>query len=377
MKSKEINWSEIYKKESGKLLAILRRYVYDIQIAEDILHESFIKAMESVDSYKSIGAFEAWLKQITIYSALDYLRKNKKQTFLDIEDVNIAEESSENHTNPNSKSIIRNASFSKSDLLEVIDSLPIQQKTIFNLYVIDEYSHKEISNKLDISESVSKTTLSRSRKRIQELLYQKAVSMETNKKKRQGAFVLLSAVGISEMNAMDRLFQDAFKNDNIQPKNNKPLFKKNLEQGKPILIKPSVRLFKTSAIIFIGASTVACVTYCFISSNTNEAEAKLPIENRVFSTKPKTNNIKSLNTVDIKNSEESETNLKTQIKKVETTKTEKENNLQKNNTLTLETKSKPDTSQTIKTAVNDNDTTKQTVLQKKVIFKKKVYIKQQ
>lgn len=65
-----VNWTKIYKNESKKLLAICRRYINDTQIAEDLVHESFIKAIQSVDSFENKGSLEAWLRQITINTTL-------------------------------------------------------------------------------------------------------------------------------------------------------------------------------------------------------------------------------------------------------------------------------------------------------------------
>lgn len=260
-KQQEINWTDVYKKESGRLLSICRRYVIDIQIAEDILHESFIKAIETVDRFDKKGAFEAWLTRITVNTALDYLRKNKKQVFIDIEDECIMHETEmPSDLAGNSKSDFINASFSSTELLEVIDALPIQHKTIFNLYVIDGFSHKEISNSLSITENQSKTTLHRSRKKIQTLLLKKANEKKAEKQKRRLALGIFGLISGTEMNAMDKVFQKTFSRNNVNAKQPDGSFAQNLSQAQPILIKSSIGIAKVALVSISAASIIAFVT---------------------------------------------------------------------------------------------------------------------
>ncbi len=387
MKTKQVDWTDIYNSESGKLLAVLRRYVSDIQVAEDILHESFIKAMQAIESYKNKGAFEAWLKQITIHTALDYIKNIKKQTFVDVDETAIADESTNTLANSNRKDNIQNADFSKEELLDIIDQLPTNQKSVFNLHVIDGYSHKEISSILSITENVSKTTLSRTRKKVQELLHEKAAKKINKKKKRRGVFALMSTATFSSANAMDKLFQNAFKNDFITTTTPlgsiSPQFQHILNQAKPLLIKSSIGIVKTGAIILAGATTAACVTYSIVDNNTNTiADENITTEEIMITTELIPNavifdTIKEINTKTTNSNTKTNTKEKPiSAKKIELTTYKKDDNTKKNNTFALQTAKVLDS--VPKPVIVDKDqidTIQDVVSKKQVVIKKKVYIK--
>ena len=168
-------WDIIYKNNASKLLGICRRYVRDEQQAEDLMHNAFIAAINKIHTYSGTGAVEGWLRRLVINTALLYLRENKKMLFSDSEPVeNQAAADEADGAEETQRKVVEEAGFSREELLEAVDILPEHHKVVFNLYVIDGYTHNEIGEILNISGGTSKSHLARARKKIQQLLFEKA-----------------------------------------------------------------------------------------------------------------------------------------------------------------------------------------------------------
>lgn len=137
-----------------KLFAVCLRYMKDHVRAQDTLQDAFIKIYNNINNYKSEGAFEGWLKKITVNTCLDQLRKDKKL----LSDMAIDGVSHILSTNSYSAEKLM-----AEDLLKLVQSLPDGYRTVFNLFAIEGYSHQEIARQLGISESTSKTQYLRAR----------------------------------------------------------------------------------------------------------------------------------------------------------------------------------------------------------------------
>lgn len=142
---------KLYKLFSSKLYSICLKYSRNATEAEDNLHDSFMTIFEKINGYSFKGSFEGWIKRITVNTALQKYRK--QGAFDDLpynleEDINVTEEQEQ---------------YSLDYLLGVIQSLPDRYRLTFNLYVLDGYSHKEISAMLNISEGTSKSNLARAK----------------------------------------------------------------------------------------------------------------------------------------------------------------------------------------------------------------------
>ena len=153
---------ELYNKYSRKMFAICYRYTANYHTAEDILQESFIKIFDNLKSYKGEGSFEGWMKKIVINSALANFRK-KKNNNISIDDDNTFEIAIEE----NPFNIL-----SAQEIIGMIQSLPNGYREVLNLYIIDGYAHKEISEMLNISEANSKLRLNRARNILKNILSQ-------------------------------------------------------------------------------------------------------------------------------------------------------------------------------------------------------------
>ena len=158
----------LFKKYAKMLYGVCIRYTKDQTAAEDVLHEGFIKIFTKISSYKGKGSFEGWMRRIMVNTALERYRKNFQ--------MYAVSEISDSDIGINTNSIISN--LSAQDLLNLVKELPAAYKLVFNMYAIDGYSHKEISEILNISVGTSKSNLSRARKILQKKVKQHFIMPE-------------------------------------------------------------------------------------------------------------------------------------------------------------------------------------------------------
>jgi len=155
--------AEVYQLFSGKLFALSLKYAKSKTDAEDVLQDSFIQAFQKINQFKDKGSFEGWLKRIVINTALQkYRDKSPLQLIKSEYELSNLEEEEVN--------VISNDNVDIDYLMKMIQNLPNRYRLVFNLYVLDNYSHKEIAKMLNISEGTSKSNLSRARKLLQEKL---------------------------------------------------------------------------------------------------------------------------------------------------------------------------------------------------------------
>ncbi|MFD2203473.1 RNA polymerase sigma factor [Shivajiella indica] len=162
----------LYESYSKRFLAICLRYVKDKDLAEDTMIEGFMKIFEKLPQFESKGSFEGWMKRIMVTQSLLTLRNNRNlnmevyaETQLEISDSSYEL----NH-------------LEADDLVQLIQELPIGYRTVFNLYAVEGYSHAEIGDLLGISESTSKSQLSRARN----VLKQKIADQQSKERRING-----------------------------------------------------------------------------------------------------------------------------------------------------------------------------------------------
>jgi len=150
---------QLYDQLSPWCLGICRRYIKQIDYAEDVMIVAFAKFLKNLDQFRAEASIEAWVKRIMINECLTVLRK-KKMEFAD------EMTSYENHLISKADQLDR---MSTQEIQDMIDQLPEGCKMVFNLYVFEEYTHKEISENLGITEGTSKSQLSYARKLLKEV----------------------------------------------------------------------------------------------------------------------------------------------------------------------------------------------------------------
>jgi RNA polymerase sigma-70 factor (ECF subfamily) len=147
---------------SGKFYGICLRYASGRAEADDILQEGFIKIFTSIRSYRSEGSFEGWMKRILVNTALNIIRSNEKLPELihqPMPDDHLLDDPPEEFEQPEQLPL--------ETLLRLIQELPAGYRAVFNLYVFENQSHKQIAEITGISESTSKTQLMRARNYLQ------------------------------------------------------------------------------------------------------------------------------------------------------------------------------------------------------------------
>ena len=156
---------ELYELFSPKMLSICYRYAKNKVDAEDIFQSGWLKIFEKLNQLKNTDLLEWWMRKIFINEALQFYKKTDKISFSDNNYVLEQEDRAD---------IIIIQSFHHDQITKIIQSLPVKMRMVFNLYVIDGFSHKEIAQKMNISEGTSKSNLHDARK----ILQQKITSLD-------------------------------------------------------------------------------------------------------------------------------------------------------------------------------------------------------
>ncbi|WP_127140451.1 RNA polymerase sigma factor [Flagellimonas marinaquae] len=148
--------AELYQRYSGILFGMCLKYSRNKTEAEDNLHDSFITIFDKIDQYGFKGSFEGWAKRITVNTVLQKYRKDQH--------LNVVSENTEDEIEVDTDG----TDISLSTLLGYIQELPHKYRLTFNLYVLDGYSHKEISEMLGTSTGTSKSNLARAKAILRE-----------------------------------------------------------------------------------------------------------------------------------------------------------------------------------------------------------------
>ena len=151
---------KLVRRYSGMLMKVSRRYVSDQASAKDVVQESFILIFRYIDKFKNTGSFEGWIRKITVRCALQWIGKShfKKETSLTNLEVNDS---------------VDPAIFNKLGIEEIkimVAELPIGYRTVFNLNVMEGYNHNEIGELLGITESSSRSQLTRAKRLLKKKL---------------------------------------------------------------------------------------------------------------------------------------------------------------------------------------------------------------
>ncbi|MCB9275478.1 MAG: RNA polymerase sigma factor [Lewinellaceae bacterium] len=152
----------LYDRYSPDMFGLCLRYVKNREDAEDVLVEAFFKVFDNIGQYMGLGSFEGWIRRIVVNEALMFLRRRHN--------FNMTVEISESAPPSSQPRIVDE--LSAQDILGLLGQLPTGYRTVFNLYVLEGYKHREIADMLGISINTSKSQLILAKKRLQELLEQ-------------------------------------------------------------------------------------------------------------------------------------------------------------------------------------------------------------
>lgn len=143
----------LYELYASKMFSVCLRYAKNQMDAEDILQDGFVKLFNNLSKYRGEGSFEGWVRRIFMNTAIEYLRKQRVTT---VDSETIEDVIKDKRENPIEKMY-------QKDLMSITNALSEGYKTVFNLYAIQGFTHKEIAAHLGITESTSKSQFSRAK----------------------------------------------------------------------------------------------------------------------------------------------------------------------------------------------------------------------
>ena len=155
----------LYEQFAPMLYKQCLRYAKSNSDAEDLLQEGFIKIFSNLDKFRNEGSFEGWLKQIMFRTAVSYFRRTVRKVYnhqtelchyIEDKEINVFD------------------TLAQKDIVNVMTKLPAGYRTVFTMFVIEGYNHKEIAGILGCSEGSSKSQLSRSKTQLREMLVETA-----------------------------------------------------------------------------------------------------------------------------------------------------------------------------------------------------------
>lgn len=151
---------ELYRRFAPRMYAVCLRYAGKAEEAEDILQEGFIKVYKKLSSFRSEGSFEGWIRRIFVNTSIEHFRR---KTYL--QPISEQEEKT-----IEGKSLSVLDSLAEKDIIQLVQQLSPGYRTVFNMYVVEGYTHKEIGEMLGISEGTSKSQLSRAKVILQDMV---------------------------------------------------------------------------------------------------------------------------------------------------------------------------------------------------------------
>jgi RNA polymerase sigma factor (sigma-70 family) len=160
----------LYEAYYGKMMVVCRRYAKDNDEALDIFQEGFIKVFNNIAKYGDKGSFEGWIRRIMVNTAIDHIRKNKVNNSM----VELNERHSDamsDDEESDSDAILNNISY--EELLACVQDLSPAYRQVFNMYVVDGFSHQDIADALNISVGTSKSNLSKAKVNLKKILTDK------------------------------------------------------------------------------------------------------------------------------------------------------------------------------------------------------------
>ena len=167
---------KIYTSFYGYAMAVCDRYTNNQDDALEILNDGFLKIFKEVHRYKPaysdvISSFKGWLRKIMVYTAIDHFRKNHKYAFTAELDNGVIQVSA-----PAETPLDR---LSYEEIIRAVQKLTPDYRTVFNLFIIEGFTHEEISGKLGISTGTSKSNLAKARRQLQKILFQENLIQQT------------------------------------------------------------------------------------------------------------------------------------------------------------------------------------------------------
>lgn len=175
LKGERRSQEQLFKLYYGKLIVVSLRYFSDRDTAEEILQNAFIKIFEKLDGYDFKGSFDGWTRRIVVNTAIDYIRKSKNNPLLSGTDTDFVSETIDPIVE---EEIMQDLTLKGDIALEAVQQLSPAYRTVFNLFVMENFSHKDIAQKLGISEGTSKSNLAKAKANLKAILIKKFTKIQ-------------------------------------------------------------------------------------------------------------------------------------------------------------------------------------------------------
>jgi RNA polymerase sigma factor (sigma-70 family) len=160
---------ELYRRFAPKMYAVCMRYANNADDAQDLLQEGFIKVYRNLEKFRAEGSFEGWVRRVFVNTSIEHFRRKNTLYSITEKEENVIEDSD----------ITALDNLAEKDIIALVQELSPGYRTVFNMYVVEGYSHKEIGNILGISEGTSKSQLARAKAILQKKVQQR---LEENRK---------------------------------------------------------------------------------------------------------------------------------------------------------------------------------------------------
>ena len=148
---------QLYDLHAPTMFTVCLRYAGDYHLAQDILQDGFVRVFQNLHQFRFQGSFEGWIRRIMVSTALRHLKSRMR--VVSVENAEVDEKTEQDNMLGH---------LSAQELMNVIQTMPSGYRTVFNMYVLEQMSHKEIGDMLEIGEGTSKSQLAKARKFLQE-----------------------------------------------------------------------------------------------------------------------------------------------------------------------------------------------------------------
>ncbi|MCW5922322.1 MAG: RNA polymerase sigma factor [Saprospiraceae bacterium] len=168
--ARQERWAQqkLYEEHYGKMMGICLRYAGSRDEALDLLHEGFIKVFQNIGRYRPGTSLPAWIRTIIVNTCIDYYRKTIRRRTEDLNDAH--------YLSDDAPDVLSN--LTEQEILAAVQELSPAYRAVFNLYVVEGYSHKEIGDALQITESTSRSNLVKARLKLQEYFAARRMEFE-------------------------------------------------------------------------------------------------------------------------------------------------------------------------------------------------------
>lgn len=170
--TRQERWAQqqLYQEYYGKMMGVCLRYAGSRDEALDLLHEGFIKVFQNISRYRTGSSLPAWIRTVIVNTCIDYYRRTLRRRTEDIDEIL--------HLTNDEPDILSN--LTEREILDAVQELSPAYRAVFNLYVVEGYSHKEIADALQITESTCRSNLVKARIKLQEYFSAKRIEFERN-----------------------------------------------------------------------------------------------------------------------------------------------------------------------------------------------------